>query len=68
MDEQAMVFTVPEVADQLCVSKSTIYRLIRSGQIRTLKVGELTRVRRRALEQFLERAERIEYEKSTRFQ
>ena len=67
MGEQAMVFTVPEVANQLCVSKSTVYRLIRSGQIRTLKVGDATRIRRRALEQFLDKAERLEYENSMRF-
>jgi excisionase family DNA binding protein len=34
-----MLFTIDEAAAQLRVSRWTVYNLIRSGQLRTIKIG-----------------------------
>jgi len=46
-------YTVAEVAQMMRVSGMTIYRLIRSGELRALRVGHSYRVPAQALEQFL---------------
>jgi excisionase family DNA binding protein len=33
------VFTIDEAAEQLRVSRWSVYNLIRSGQLRTIKIG-----------------------------
>ncbi len=51
MDE---LLTVAEVADILRVSTMTVYRLIRSGELPAVRVGRNYRVRRAALDAYLE--------------
>lgn len=46
--------TVRQVCAQLRVSKSTVYKWLRSG-LRSLKLGKLRRVRQTDLERWLER-------------
>ena len=51
-DAEAM-HTKKEVADYLRVSLATINRLIRVGQIQTLKIGRSVRITDKALKSFL---------------
>jgi excisionase family DNA binding protein len=46
------VLKIPEVAADLRVDRKTVYQLIRSGELRALKMGRALRVTRDALEQF----------------
>jgi len=54
MEQSAQQFyTVAEVAQLMRVSGMTIYRLIRSGELRALRVGHSYRVPAGSLETFL---------------
>jgi excisionase family DNA binding protein len=55
MTERVEMLTVAEAARELRVSRTTIYELMRSGQIRRTKVGRRRLVKRRELERFIER-------------
>jgi len=44
---------IPEVATELRVSRSTVYRLIDEGGLPTVRVGCLTRVERTALADYI---------------
>lgn len=48
------VMTVPELAEYLQCNKSTIYRLIKKGQIPAFRVGSDWRFKRDVIEQWLE--------------
>lgn len=52
-DDEAQLLTVGEVADILRVSKMTVYRLIKRGQITALRIGKSFRIRRGDLEEYL---------------
>lgn len=45
--------TVAEVADQMRVSKMTVYRLVHSGELPAVRVGKSFRVPQRALSEYL---------------
>ena len=47
------LLTVGEVADAMRVSNMTIYRLIKSGQLPTIRVGKNYRVRESDMNQYL---------------
>jgi excisionase family DNA binding protein len=49
------VMTVPQLAEYLQCNKSTIYRLIKKGEIPAFKVGADWRFKRDVIEQWLER-------------
>jgi excisionase family DNA binding protein len=49
----AQFLTVAEVATHMRVSGMTIYRLIRSGELRAVRVGHSYRVPREALDEYL---------------
>ena len=53
LDAEVKMHTKHEVADYLKVSIATIDRLIRSGQIETLKIGRSVRITEKALSRFL---------------
>ena len=38
------------------LSRTTMWRLVRSGEVKAARVGRLVRINRRSLEQYLERA------------
>lgn len=44
--ELALLYTPAEIAQQLKIGKSKTYALIASGEIRSIRVGALRRVRR----------------------
>ncbi len=45
--------TVAEVAEQMRVSKMTVYRLVHSGELEAVRVGRSFRVPEDAVEEFL---------------
>jgi excisionase family DNA binding protein len=50
MDEQEQLRTVPEVARELRVSRETVYRAIRKGELEAVRFGSIIRVRSDTLE------------------
>jgi excisionase family DNA binding protein len=46
--------TVAEVADHMRVSNMTVYRLIKAGEVRAVRVGKSYRIRQRDLEAYLD--------------
>lgn len=53
MGSEAVAFSVAEIAKQLGVSRNTAYALVRSGTLRSIRVGRQIRVPRSALENYL---------------
>jgi len=50
---QGKLIKVEEVAQTLGISRSFAYQLMRTGQIRTVHIGQSRRVKRRDLEGFI---------------
>jgi excisionase family DNA binding protein len=48
------LLTITEVADELALSRSTIYELVASGRLETVRIGRARRVPRAALDAFVE--------------
>jgi excisionase family DNA binding protein len=48
------VLTVTEVSQILQISRNRVYELVRSGKIRTLRIGSAIRVPRTALDEFIQ--------------
>lgn len=44
MPATRLLLRVEEVAEALALSRSTVYALIRSGEIRSIRIGRSTRV------------------------
>ena len=53
---RARLLTVYEVADQLRVSTMTVYRLIKNGDLRAMRVGKSYRLREEDVDAYLSRA------------
>lgn len=51
------VLSIPEVAEELGVSKMTIYRLLQSGQLFRKKIGNRSIIQRVELDRFLDAAD-----------
>jgi excisionase family DNA binding protein len=49
------LLTVPELCDTLRITRTTAYRLVNSGQLRTVIVGERIRFRPEDVDAYLER-------------
>ncbi|MEH3033374.1 MAG: helix-turn-helix domain-containing protein [Aeromicrobium erythreum] len=45
--------TVAEVAEQMRVSKMTVYRLVHAGELEAVRVGRSFRVPEKAVEEYL---------------
>ena len=52
-NERARFLTVAEVAGQLRVSTMTVYRLIKAGQLASVRVGKSYRVREDDVDRYL---------------
>lgn len=50
-----LVYTPEQAAEQLQVSRRKVYELLRTGALRSVKIGKLRRIPARALDEFLER-------------
>lgn len=48
--------TVAEVADQIRVSKMTVYRLVHSGELEAVRVGRSFRVPEHAVQELLNKS------------
>jgi excisionase family DNA binding protein len=63
LDEQQLVrvtpmlFTAVEAAEQLGISRSTIYALMNCGRIRSVRIGAARRIRRQDLVEFVNELE-----------
>jgi len=67
MQTEALVYTIPQCADLLGVSKNTVYRLIGDGLLEAIQIRSKYRVRRIALERYLDNATRIHRESLVKF-
>jgi excisionase family DNA binding protein len=54
---ERLAYRVKEAADTLAISRSRFYELVAAGEIRVLKEGARTLVRRSELEAYLDRLE-----------
>lgn len=48
-------YSLKEVAERLSVHYNTVYRLVISGELKTVKVGDTHRVSESAIREFLEK-------------
>jgi excisionase family DNA binding protein len=55
LDRPRVLYRVEEAAELLSVSRTRIYELIRSDQLRTVRVGKSRRVPARALDDYVAR-------------
>ncbi len=53
LEDRPELVTVPETADVLRCSASTVREMLRRGELTALKVGRLVRIRRAELEQLV---------------
>ena len=51
--DDLVFFIVKEVADILQISRSTVYNLIKAGELRAVQIGRAVRVRRSDLEEYI---------------
>lgn len=52
---ERVLLTVPEVAEALQVGRCTVYDLVRTARLESVKIGKLRRVRPEALREFTQR-------------
>ena len=53
VEQRARFLTVAEVADMLRVSSMTVYRLIKSGELRAIRVGKSYRLAEDEVDRYL---------------
>ncbi|MDO8645881.1 MAG: helix-turn-helix domain-containing protein [Candidatus Planktophila sp.] len=49
-----LLYTIPEACSLLGISRSSMYRLVKANQIRSLKIGSLRRIPAPALQKFID--------------
>jgi excisionase family DNA binding protein len=54
VEDLPLVMTPAEVAQALGIGKNSIYALLRSGALKSLRVGRLIKITRSALEEYLQ--------------
>lgn len=55
LQDLPLVLTVDDLMEVLAIGRNTAYALVRSGQIRSIKVGKIYRIPRDAVEEFLKK-------------
>ena len=53
LDELPVVLTVEDLMSVLCVGRNTAYDLVRSGQIKSLRIGHQIRIPREYVAEFI---------------
>ena len=53
MDELPVVLTVEDLMSVLCVGRNTAYDLVRSGQVKSLRIGKQIRIPREYVAEFI---------------
>lgn len=56
-DVTPVVYRITEVADMLRLHRASVYRLVRNGSLRAVKVGASLRIPAREIERLLEQAD-----------
>ena len=59
---ERIVYTVEEAAERLGVGRTTVYALVRSGDIESIAIGRLRRIPYDALDDFVSRMRRHSHE------
>jgi len=67
MHDRFLLLTIPEVAYRLSLSPRTVYRLIDSGDLESVKIRRNRRVRQPALERYLNRLQSTQRAQSVGF-
>lgn len=62
-----LLLTIPQAAQTLAVSRSTVYRLIADGALETVRVRGIRRIRPTAVQRYLDALERDARERAVRF-
>ncbi len=47
------LYTVDQIAEKLQVGRDKVYSLIRTGQLRSIKIGKLRRITNQHLDEFI---------------
>lgn len=55
LQDVSLVLCIEDLMAVLCIGRNTAYELVRSGQIRSIKVGKNYRIPRDAVEEFLKK-------------
>lgn len=55
LQDVPLVLCIEDLMAVLCIGRNTAYELVRSGQIRSIKVGKNYRIPRDAVEEFLKK-------------
>lgn len=53
IDELPLILTVEDLMPVLCIGRNAAYDLVRSGQIRSLRIGHQIRIPREAVVSFI---------------
>jgi len=67
MVEQKLLLSIPQTAEALALSRSTIYRLINDGAIESIMVRGIQRIRPSALQRYLDNQQRVQRERLVNF-
>ena len=67
MVEQKLLLSIPQTAEALTLSRSTIYRLINDGAIESIMVRGIQRIRPSALQKYLDNQQRVQRERLVNF-
>ena len=59
-----VLYPVKRAAEILCLSRATVYRLMQSGALTTVKVGKSRRIQASALEDFIKEHTEVGYDPS----
>ena len=54
-DDRRLLLTVPEAAAVLAIGRTTLYELVGTGQLATVRIGRAVRIPRAELEAFVSR-------------
>lgn len=52
-ENRPQIYSVKDLQQLLCVSHNTAYALVRSGQIRSIRIGRIYKIPKEAVDEFL---------------
>ena len=50
------VLTAYEVMDYLCIGETTLYRLLRSGELGAFRIGKIWKIPRKELDKYIDKS------------
>ena len=53
------ILTVKELCDVLCVSKNTAYKLLKSGEIKSVRIGKVYKIPKKYVIKYLESVKNV---------